>query len=206
MATSQSDPTITDADSFFVMAYNPMLAAIQVSPDSVVLNPEQTQRFTALATDSFGQEMEITVSCSATGGTIDSSGFYTAGSDTGYFEVNVEDSINHVAASAVVHITTSTDVAMRDNQPIPTEFALEQNYPNPFNPMTTIEFSVKEKCHVELKVYDIRGREVATLVDGHHPAGFYKASFNTRHLASGVYFYRIRMLDFVAVRKMVVLE
>jgi len=171
-----------------------------------VLNPEQTQRSTALATDLLGQEMEITVSWSATGGTIDSSGFYTAGSDTGYFEVNVEDSINHVAASAVVHITTSTDVAMRDNQHIPTEFALEQNYSNPFNPMTTIEFSVKEKCHVELKVYDIRGREVATLVDGHHPAGFYKASFNTRHFASGVYFYRIRMKDFVAVRKMVVLE
>ena len=96
----------------------------------------------------------------------------------------------------------------------PASFSLAQNYPNPFNPTTTIEYAVKEPCNVELKVYDIRGREVVTLVDSRHQAGFYKHSFHAQNLPTGVYFYRIRMKDpstgsgqsFVAVRKMALLQ
>ncbi len=73
----------------------------------------------------------------------------------------------------------------------PREFTLSQNYPNPFNPTTTINFAIAEDSRVSVKVYDIVGREVATMVDGDVAAGYYNISFNAKDLASGVYMYRI---------------
>jgi hypothetical protein len=93
-----------------------------------------------------------------------------------------------------------------DSDALPSYYALAQNYPNPFNPATTIEYCVKERCQVILKVYDLRGRHVATLVQGIQEPGSYRARFDARQLASGVYFYKISMGDFQEVRKMVVLE
>ena len=74
---------------------------------------------------------------------------------------------------------------------IPKEFGLEQNYPNPFNPTTTIQFSVPNRSSVTLKIFDILGREVATLVDDEREPGEYKVQFDASAFASGVYFYRI---------------
>lgn len=91
-------------------------------------------------------------------------------------------------------------------QTIPKEFKLLQNYPNPFNPITTIAFDVKEPCRVVLKIYNLMGREMATLVDSHHQPGQYKVTFQSVGFASGVYLYSIRMGDFTAVRKMVLME
>ncbi|MDK9700520.1 MAG: T9SS type A sorting domain-containing protein [bacterium] len=87
---------------------------------------------------------------------------------------------------------------------VPTEYALEQNMPNPFNPTTEIRYAVKEAGLVTLKVFDITGREVATLVNGNYPANSYRISFDATKLSAGVYFYQIRVNDFYAVRKMVV--
>ena len=89
---------------------------------------------------------------------------------------------------------------------LPKEFALEQNYPNPFNPETTIRFAVKEKCLVVLKVFDVLGREVQTLVEQEQNPGYYNVPFFAENLPSGLYLFRIQMLDFVSVKKMVVLE
>lgn len=89
---------------------------------------------------------------------------------------------------------------------IPEKFRLSQNYPNPFNPETTIRFHVKESCRVMLRVYDLLGREVASLIDNHYPPGIYQLEFNSNGLASGIYIYKIRMGDFQAERRMVVLE
>ena len=86
---------------------------------------------------------------------------------------------------------------------LPRSFGLEQNFPNPFNPETHIAFRVAENCRVVLKVFDVQGREIATLIDGIYPAGAYRVLFNARQLPSGVYFCHIRMKDFKAVRKMV---
>ena len=98
----------------------------------------------------------------------------------------------------------------------PTEFKLLQNYPNPFsatggsvnsgNPKTNIQFSVKKESPVLLQVYDIRGRIVKTLVNEPRQPGFYKVTFNAYNLPAGVYFYRIKMQNFQAVKKMAVLE
>ncbi|MBZ0184077.1 MAG: T9SS type A sorting domain-containing protein [Melioribacteraceae bacterium] len=89
---------------------------------------------------------------------------------------------------------------------LPTEFALQQNYPNPFNPTTSIEYSVPSREYVILKVYDVLGNEVVTLVNEQKSAGHYKVSFNAINLASGLYIYRIQVGEFNSVRKMMFIK
>ncbi len=97
------------------------------------------------------------------------------------------------------HIVEATNV-------IPTEFALSQNYPNPFNPVTTIDFQLPVTTKVLLKVFDILGNEVATLVDEVKEAGYYELSFNGSGLASGTYFFRLQSGNFVKINKMILLK
>lgn len=85
---------------------------------------------------------------------------------------------------------------------IPNEYSLEQNYPNPFNPGTRISYSIKEEGLVTLKVYDVLGKEVATLVNENRPAGNYEAEFNASQLPSGMYIYKIQSGSFTDVKKM----
>ncbi|MFA6980846.1 MAG: LamG-like jellyroll fold domain-containing protein [Ignavibacteriaceae bacterium] len=89
---------------------------------------------------------------------------------------------------------------------IPNEFALSQNYPNPFNPETRLSYQLPVTGKVSLKVFDILGREVATLVDEVKEAGTYQVSFNAKAFASGAYFYRFQSGDFVKIKKMVLLK
>ena len=99
---------------------------------------------------------------------------------------------------------TVTDV--QESKPIPAEFSLTQNYPNPFNPSTRIEFRIRESDVVILKVFDILGREVTTLVNEVKDPGDYAVAFDAANLASGPYFYRLTAGSYVAVRKMMVLR
>jgi hypothetical protein len=87
--------------------------------------------------------------------------------------------------------------------PLPREYALSQNYPNPFNPATTISYDLRSAGRVTLRVYDVLGREVATLVDGYQGAGTYTRTFDASRLSSGVYFYRLQSGSFVNTKKMV---
>jgi hypothetical protein len=89
---------------------------------------------------------------------------------------------------------------------VPDKYALYQNYPNPFNPVTTIRFDLPEDGHVELVVYDILGRKVRTLLNEFKEAGSYKIRFDAGDLASGIYFYKLRVNSFSAVRKMVLVK
>ena len=89
---------------------------------------------------------------------------------------------------------------------VPDAYALEQNYPNPFNPVTIIKFSVPQYSHVTLKVFDVLGNEVATLVNGMKQAGNYAVSFNGKGLASGVYVYQLKANKFTATKKLVLLK
>jgi hypothetical protein len=86
------------------------------------------------------------------------------------------------------------------------EYKLHQNYPNPFNPNTTIIYDVKETGHVTLKVYNILGKEVATLVDEVKDNNRYQVTFDASGLAAGVYFYRVNVNDFSDVHKMILLK
>jgi hypothetical protein len=89
---------------------------------------------------------------------------------------------------------------------LPMEYALRQNYPNPFNPSTTIKYDLPKDSRVSLKIYDMLGREVATLVNGDQKAGFKSAEWNATGFASGVYFYRIQASDYVATKKLVLMK
>ncbi len=82
------------------------------------------------------------------------------------------------------------------------DFNLNQNYPNPFNPSTKISYSIKEEGLVTLKVYDILGKEIVTLVNENKPAGYYKAEFKASALPSGMYIYKIQAGQFSDVKKM----
>ncbi len=88
----------------------------------------------------------------------------------------------------------------------PLVYELAQNYPNPFNPTTKIEYSIPAQVRVELRVYNLVGQEVATLVNDVQSAGVHFVKFNATNLASGVYFYRLVAGDFVSVKKMVLLK
>jgi hypothetical protein len=88
----------------------------------------------------------------------------------------------------------------------PVEYELSQNYPNPFNPSTEIKFSITKPGHVTLKVFDMLGREVTTLINEEMPAGTYKSRFDASNLASGIYIYRIVSGNFAAIRKMVLIR
>jgi hypothetical protein len=89
---------------------------------------------------------------------------------------------------------------------IPTVFKLEQNYPNPFNPSTIIKFAIPERSNVLIKIYDITGSEIATLVDEEMNAGWYKKDFNANSLASGVYLYRMQAGAYVSIKKMLLMK
>ena len=90
------------------------------------------------------------------------------------------------------------------------DFVLSQNYPNPFNPSTRIQYQVASGSHVTLKVYDVLGNEVATLVDEFKPAGSYEIEFNSassiKHLTSGIYYYRLKAGKFIQTKKMIYLK
>lgn len=89
---------------------------------------------------------------------------------------------------------------------IPTKFGLEQNYPNPFNPATKIHFRIPSSGSTTLRVYDVLGREVASLIDGFLPSGYFQADFDASRLASGVYLYRLVWEGKSVTRKMLVLK
>lgn len=89
---------------------------------------------------------------------------------------------------------------------VPTVYALDQNYPNPFNPSTTIRYSLPATAYVTLRIYNILGQEVASLVDGKQQAGQHVVVFEGLKLSSGVYFYHINAGPYSAVKKMVLLK
>lgn len=103
--------------------------------------------------------------------------------------------------------------AIEVNFEIPKTFYLSQNYPNPFNPTTIIKYTVPnvtqngiERDRVQLKIFDLLGNEVATLVNGYKPAGSYEVNFNAARLSSGIYFYRLQIGGRIEIKKMTLLK
>jgi len=86
------------------------------------------------------------------------------------------------------------------------DFSLAQNYPNPFNPSTVIRYSVSSAQLVTLKIYDVLGREVATLVNEEKPSGNYEVEFNASKFSSGIYFYTLTAGEYTNTKKMILLR
>jgi hypothetical protein len=89
---------------------------------------------------------------------------------------------------------------------VPDKYELSQNYPNPFNPATTITYQIPEDGLVTLKIYDILGREVKTLVNEQKTTGMYEISFDASNLVSGVYIYKLQVNDLISSKKMMLLK
>lgn len=85
-------------------------------------------------------------------------------------------------------------------------YSLKQNYPNPFNPATNIEFSLSKLSKVTLKVYDLSGKEIASLVNGMYNQGVYKVNWNAQSISSGVYIYRFQADNFVETKKLTLIK
>jgi photosystem II stability/assembly factor-like uncharacterized protein len=121
-----------------------------------------------------------------------------------------------VGDSGTILHTTNGGVSFVEEEQIgegPTEFLLSQNYPNPFNPSTKIEYSVPQTSQVQIKVFDVLGKKIETLVDEEKPAGEYEVEFNTtshssevRNRPSGIYFYQIKAGNYIETKKMVLLR
>lgn len=129
---------------------------------------------------------------------------------------------SEISEYSFVDNTPATDVAYRLKQTdydgsfvysktvevtvVPSEFELAQNYPNPFNPSTTISYTLPEESHVVLKVYDVLGNTISTLVNENIEAGAHQVKFNADGLNSGIYFYSIHSENAVITKKMIVLK
>ena len=108
--------------------------------------------------------------------------------------------------NGIVYGDTTTVGVEDEGKPIVNNFRLEQNYPNPFNPTTHIGFRIANFGFVSLKVYDIIGNEIATLVNEEKRAGEYEIEFDATGLPSGIYFYKLKAGGYIETKKMVLIK
>jgi hypothetical protein len=108
-------------------------------------------------------------------------------------------------ASGIFRTNITTNIQYNKDK-IPDGFYLEQNYPNPFNPSTTFEFHVASPGFVSLKIFDVLGNEVETLVNEEKEPGSYKMEYNASHLASGVYYYKLNTNGFTDTKKFMLMK
>jgi hypothetical protein len=113
-------------------------------------------------------------------------------------QIDLDGSFNYFKLAELVEIGT------------PAKYELSQNYPNPFNPSTTIRYSLAKESEVTLKIYDLLGREVASLVNEKQNAGNYQVEFSTlngiQNISSGIYFYTIKAGSFIQTMKMMIIK
>ena len=125
----------------------------------------------------------------------------------GPFAINSKGYIFAGTGNSSVFRSVATTTSINESgENIPTKFSLSQNYPNPFNPSTTIKYDLPREEMVTIKVYDMLGREVKTLVNEYKNAGSYSIEFNASNLSSGTYFYRITAGDFTEIKKLILLK
>jgi len=114
--------------------------------------------------------------------------------------------IDPIAIMGLETKLTDEVVSVKNEEPVLQSFILEQNYPNPFNPSTTIRYSIPTSEFVTLKVYDVLGNEIATLVNEEKPIGSFEVNFNAVELSSGIYFYKLQVGSFIETKKMILLK
>lgn len=118
-------------------------------------------------------------------------------------KANLKDSIEIQSYPVMLKVISTTSVASENT---PAHFQLFNNYPNPFNPSTTIAFSLPSRFFVSLKIFDVMGKEVATVVSEVFNKGTYKRQWNAQGLSSGVYYCRIQTGSFTETKKLVIVK
>ncbi len=108
--------------------------------------------------------------------------------------------------SDTLWIMVTNPTSVNNNSEIPDKYVLNNNYPNPFNPTTQISYTLAKASNVTLKIYNVLGQQIATLVNGKNEPGEHSVSWNALNVPSGVYFYRIVAGDFMQTKKMVLMK
>ncbi len=119
--------------------------------------------------------------------------------------IAVMDNHNNIVYDTTT-VKTSPLVSVNNESDIPTEFEVYQNYPNPFNPTTTISFAIPEESFVSVKIFNIHGEEVTTLINKFLSAGFYSVNFNAHNLSGGIYLYQVKTNNQTITKKMLLLK
>lgn len=142
----------------------------------------------------------------AAGMLIDTVAIPALGKDTSY--ARVPDGSNIMAKKTPVSkgATNGTGTSVQYTKMIAAEYSLQQNYPNPFNPSTTISYRIAANTFVTLKIFDVVGREITTLVNQQQAIGEYQTTFNASTLSSGIYFYRLNAGNYSQMKKMVLIK
>jgi hypothetical protein len=120
--------------------------------------------------------------------------------DSGKYQITVS------LRDSTINFEKEEPTSIANSEQNPVAFKLEQNYPNPFNPVTQIAFQINSKSNVTLKIFDITGREIQTLVSSSLPEGYHTVQFDGRGLSSGVYFYTLTSDAFSVMKKMTLLK
>ena len=118
--------------------------------------------------------------------------------------ISVRDGIQIDSLSQPFH--TDFGLGVDDDSSIPKNFYLSQNYPNPFNPSTKIDYKVSVQGLVSIKIYDVLGNEISTLVNEEKSVGKFEIEFNGKDLPSGIYFYQLNAGNFITTKKMILLK
>ena len=182
---------------FNVAAYTGTLSAYDGS--SQLIAGELTQATPkAFVTDTVSWKFFYRAPSAGTSDTI-----FSVGNSADLNGIPTNDQYNF-GANFVVHLNDTTTGV--EEASLPSSFRLYQNYPNPFNPVTSIRYSVATSRSVTLNVFDVQGREVATLVQGVIPAGDYRAEFDASSLPSGIYYYRLTQGGLSVTKKMLLIR
>ena len=113
---------------------------------------------------------------------------------------------NNLFLDTICVTSPSTGITQLLSGSVPETYSLSQNYPNPFNPSTKINISIPKQGLVSLKIYDVLGKEIMTLINEQKTAGSYEVDFNGINLASGAYFYRLESSEFVDIKRMILIK
>lgn len=189
---SLSAPGDSIRTHFYLMARHPAASYLKIVPDTAEIGTGDTIRFGLEAYDQLHNAMAVTAEWSATGGTIENTGMFVAGSEEGMVEVFVSDPVSGLKDTAFITITSGPDVGVEYNRVEVTE-QFFKIYPNPFSSATTMEYRLKEKSHVNLRVFNTVGQEIATLVDGFRSPGNHMINWQATGLESGIYFSTIEV-------------
>jgi hypothetical protein len=127
--------------------------------------------------------------------------------DASEYDWNLKDQVIRVQLKSENRVwKKNINLNLTRDQFTPSNFELTQNYPNPFNPSTTIRYSLPKSGMVSLKIYDILGKEVKTLLNENKEAGYHQITFDAGNLASGIYFYTLKAGNFVSTKKLTLMK
>ena len=151
---------------------------------------------------------QIPLSVISNGGERQSNANYVITGTLGQVGTNITASTNYQIQSGFWYLYFQDVVVNVEDEEniIPVTFKLEQNYPNPFNPSTIIKFAVPERNRVLIKIYDLLGAEVLTLINEDLDAGWYERTFDAGSLSTGVYIYRMQAGSYVSTKKMLMVK